>query len=99
MTLPKVRAVSSAGSERLPYKQDVGGSNTSLPTFKDAIYSVFFVLYRLAQLVPERPATAGQDVGGTPKGTPLEESLPKGTTSWHCPQAQMLQSELFLYIT
>lgn len=25
-------AVSSAGSERLPYKQDVGGSNPSLPT-------------------------------------------------------------------
>ncbi len=28
----QIWAVSSAGSERLPYKQDVGGSNPSLPT-------------------------------------------------------------------
>ena len=31
--LEKLRALSSAGSERLPYKQRVGGSNPSAPTF------------------------------------------------------------------
>lgn len=46
MTLPKVGAVSSAGSERLPYKQDVGGSNPSLPTVKLKSHDLsFFVLY------------------------------------------------------
>lgn len=46
MTLPKVRAVSSAGSERLPYKQDVGGSNPSLPTNKLKLKDLgIFVIY------------------------------------------------------
>ena len=30
----RTRALSSAGSERLPYKQRVGGSNPSAPTTK-----------------------------------------------------------------
>ena len=30
-----VRGISSAGSEHLPYKQRVGGSNPSSPTLKD----------------------------------------------------------------
>ena len=33
----RLRALSSAGSERLPYKQRVGGSNPSAPTPKDAV--------------------------------------------------------------
>lgn len=40
-SLNDVRAVSSAGSERLPYKQDVGGSNPSLPTEKSPELSKF----------------------------------------------------------
>ena len=45
----KYRAFSSAGSEHLPYKQRVGGSNPSTPTFikKDLHNDVglFFLLY------------------------------------------------------
>ena len=37
------RAFSSAGSERLPYKQRVGGSNPSTPT-------IFLIIGSLAQL-------------------------------------------------
>lgn len=37
-----VRANSSAGPERLPYKQDVGGSNPSSPTDKALIFQGFF---------------------------------------------------------
>ena len=32
------RALSSAGSERLPYKQRVGGSNPSAPTNKTVVF-------------------------------------------------------------
>ena len=40
----KQRALSSAGSEHLPYKQRVGGSNPSTPTLLSSIHSdVFFV--------------------------------------------------------
>ena len=47
-TFPKgIRAFSSAGSEHLPYKQRVGGSNPSTPTIKkircNNRYSVFFL--------------------------------------------------------
>ena len=39
------RALSSAGSERLPYKQRVGGSNPSAPTFiQDYLKRVVFFL-------------------------------------------------------
>lgn len=31
----KIWGISSVGSERLPYKQDVGGSNPSFPTKKE----------------------------------------------------------------
>ena len=44
------RAFSSAGSEHLPYKQRVGGSNPSTPTQKDLKYYPNY-LGRLAQLV------------------------------------------------
>ncbi len=43
----EARALSSAGSEHLPYKQRVGGSNPSAPT-KQSSYNnivVAFVLY------------------------------------------------------
>ena len=36
---PFLRELSSAGSERLPYKQRVGGSNPSAPTTMSATYS------------------------------------------------------------
>ena len=42
------RALSSAGSERLPYKQRVGGSNPSAPT---RIMNASVFVGRLAQLV------------------------------------------------
>ena len=45
------RAFSSAGSEHLPYKQRVGGSNPSTPTKKkdlQVIVSLFFILYNSA---------------------------------------------------
>ena len=53
------RALSSAGSERLPYKQRVGGSNPSAPTNrilfeiqkKNFLLILLSVLGRLAQLV------------------------------------------------
>ena len=44
----QIWAVSSAGSERLPYKQDVGGSNPSLPT-KTSLKRGFFS-YKLSVL-------------------------------------------------
>ncbi len=46
----KERALSSAGSERLPYKQRVGGSNPSAPTVKTTMSSAiwwFFVYYKI----------------------------------------------------
>src|SRR5699024_7979006 len=50
MMSPKdFRAFSSAGSEHLPYKQRVGGSNPSTPTFNLLLYRKNFG--RLAQLV------------------------------------------------
>ena len=41
------RALSSVGSERLPYKQRVGGSNPSAPTKRRRIlsFSSFFIIY------------------------------------------------------
>ena len=44
-----MRALSSVGSERLPYKQRVGGSNPSAPTFdeKTAYRSLFFMDFAL----------------------------------------------------
>ena len=45
-----MRAFSSAGSEHLPYKQRVGGSNPSTPTLIP-ILDLFVSLGRLAQLV------------------------------------------------
>ena len=38
-----MRAVSSAGSEHLPYKQGVTGSNPVPPTKKDSRLAVFFL--------------------------------------------------------
>ena len=53
--LRKVRALSSAGLEHLPYKQRVGGSNPSAPTIGVVPCSSFelqgIFLGRLAQLV------------------------------------------------
>ena len=44
--LKKRRAFSSAGSEHLPYKQRVGGSNPSTPTKKSfAFAKLFFYLF------------------------------------------------------
>ena len=43
----KKRAFSSAGSEHLPYKQRVGGSNPSTPTSKSRTYKKMWVLFVL----------------------------------------------------
>ena len=47
----RTRALSSAGSERLPYKQRVGGSNPSAPTTKFFDCASSENIGRLAQLV------------------------------------------------
>ena len=49
------RAFSSAGSEHLPYKQRVGGSNPSTPTKPEGI------------LLPAFFAPRGQSVSGVPR--------------------------------
>ena len=41
----KIRAFSSAGSEHLPYKQRVGGSNPSTPTREEQESTVPLFLY------------------------------------------------------
>ena len=38
-------ALSSAGSEHLPYKQRVGGSNPSAPTTQEDTWKVSFLFY------------------------------------------------------
>ncbi len=45
----KLWGISSVGSERLPYKQDVGGSNPSFPTEEKALQILqgFFVCIKL----------------------------------------------------
>jgi hypothetical protein len=41
-----IRAISSAGSEHLPYKQRVGGSNPSSPTRKkDVSFGILFFVF------------------------------------------------------
>ena len=46
------RAFSSAGSEHLPYKQRVGGSNPSTPTIRwKPAFSRFFCFYRVIILL------------------------------------------------
>ena len=58
------RALSSAGSERLPYKQRVGGSNPSAPTRYD-LY--LFWRFHLAVRIPASHAgyTGSSPVGAT----------------------------------
>ena len=60
----KKRALSSAGSERLPYKQRVGGSNPSAPTRHD-LY--LFWRFHLAVRIPASHAgyTGSSPVGAT----------------------------------
>ena|GEM_PF-3250568 len=55
--LTEVRALSSVGLERLPYKQRVGGSNPSAPTKKSAIirlriFYIHIILVCLHGLLP-----------------------------------------------
>ncbi len=59
--LRRTRAFSSAGSEHLPYKQRVGGSNPSTPTQKKAFHRGKLFL------CPARPALVQQ--AGTGIGT------------------------------
>ena len=57
--LKKRRAFSSAGSEHLPYKQRVGGSNPSTPTKKSFAFaklfflSLFLSLYLIYYIITE----------------------------------------------
>ena len=48
----RTRALSSAGSERLPYKQRVGGSNPSAPTSQEATQKSRFFFLSLRGLTP-----------------------------------------------
>ena len=48
----RTRALSSAGSERLPYKQRVGGSNPSAPTYQEATQKSRFFFLSLPGLTP-----------------------------------------------
>ena len=41
-----MRALSSAGLERLPYKQRVGGSNPSAPTEIETLHEIFRAVFR-----------------------------------------------------
>lgn len=46
-----IRELSSVGSERLPYKQRVGGSNPSAPTTETIQNRMVFYAGSIAQLV------------------------------------------------
>ena len=54
-----MRAISSAGSEHLPYKQGVTGSNPVLPTKKASIFRSFFFVYSKSKIrssaIPREP--------------------------------------------
>ena len=55
-----IRELSSVGSERLPYKQRVGGSTPSAPTKKDLFRipeEVFFYVYAHPNVMASRGAS------------------------------------------
>ena len=66
----KQRELSSAGSERLPYKQRVGGSNPSAPTENETISksSRFFVYATLSRAAKFR-IIVGRPQVATPEKT------------------------------
>ena len=72
------RAFSSAGSEHLPYKQRVGGSNPSTPT--PNFFSFFnWLLGRLAQLVQDGIYVNQSDYDQSPKAVDSQV----GTIKFH----------------
>ena len=77
--LRKQRAFSSAGSEHLPYKQRVGGSNPSTPTLL-SLYNVFskLIIARAFSSAGSEHLPYKQRVGGSNPSTPtlnIGESL------------------------
>ncbi len=68
----KCRAFSSAGSEHLPYKQRVGGSNPSTPTTKTIRFR-FGNIGRLAQLVQSICLTSRGSGVRIPQRPPRQE--------------------------
>jgi hypothetical protein len=63
----KKRELSSAGSEHLPYKQRVGGSNPSAPTKASGIPGAFLFV-----CMSQRP-----HVEGRPRNSALDHTLTK----------------------
>ena len=77
ITEREYRAFSSAGSEHLPYKQRVGGSNPSTPTIfhKLYIYSYpFGDIHRVFSSAGSEHLPYKQRVGGSNPSTPTTES-------------------------
>ena len=73
------RAFSSAGSEHLPYKQRVGGSNPSTPTTKidkppSKFSKVAFLHFRAFSSAGSEHLPYKQRVGGSNPSTPTTES-------------------------
>ena len=67
------RALSSVGSERLPYKQRVGGSNPSAPTRKDI--EVLILLRALSSVGSERLPYKQRVGGSNPSAPTLRSTL------------------------
>ena len=65
------RALSSAGSERLPYKQRVGGSNPSAPTRKEPL--LFLQAHRALSSAGSERLPYKQRVGGSNPSAPTKE--------------------------
>ena len=76
------RAFSSAGSEHLPYKQRVGGSNPSTPTIKLKLHrerKESFSRFRAFSSAGSEHLPYKQRVGGSNPSTPTQKSTDKWT--------------------
>ena len=76
------RAFSSAGSEHLPYKQRVGGSNPSTPTIKLKLHrerKESFSRFRAFSSAGSEHLPYKQRVGGSNPSTPTQKSTAKWT--------------------
>ena len=70
----RFRAFSSAGSEHLPYKQRVGGSNPSTPTQRISRKSLLFLFGAFSSAGSEH-LPYKQRVGGSNPSTPTIEKI------------------------
>jgi hypothetical protein len=60
----KIWGISSVGSERLPYKQDVGGSNPSFPTKKKKAFSGSWMLFCFPSILTLTPDSYRDTISG-----------------------------------